>query len=76
MVPYCIFSVHIAANMYKREIPHLYSGDTIFAMCPLDPEGGGSGRLDYDTCIEYRYRLDACLYPITGNNSECSVGQR
>ena len=41
MVPNCTFSVHTAANMYKREIPRLYSGETIFAMCPLDPEGGG-----------------------------------
>ena len=43
MVPYCNFSVHKAANMYKREIPRLYSGETIFVMCPLDPEGGGFG---------------------------------
>ena len=46
-VPNCTFSVHTAANMYKREIPHLYSGETIFVMCPLDPEGGGSGGLVY-----------------------------
>ena len=41
MVPYCNFSVHTAANMYKREIPHLYSGEMIFNLCPLDPGGGG-----------------------------------
>ena len=40
MVPYCNFSVHTAANMYKREIPHPYLGELIFMMCPLDPEGG------------------------------------
>ena len=41
MVPNCTFSVHKAANMYKREILRLYSGETIFVMCPLDPEGEG-----------------------------------
>ena len=41
MVPNCTFSVHTAANTYKRENPRLYLGETIFAMCPLDPEGGG-----------------------------------
>ena len=41
MVPYCNFSVHTAANTRQIEIPHLYLGETIFAMCPLDPEGGG-----------------------------------
>ena len=41
MVPNCTFSVQTAANTYQREIPRLYSGETIFAMCPLDPEGGG-----------------------------------
>ena len=43
MVPNCTFSVHTAANTYKREIPRLYSGETIFVMGPLDPEGGGFG---------------------------------
>ena len=41
MVPYCSFLVHTAGNTYQREIPRLYSGETIFAMCPLHPEGGG-----------------------------------
>ena len=39
-VPYCHFSVSVFSNMYKREIPHPYSGESIFLMCPLDPEGG------------------------------------
>ena len=43
MVPYCNFSVHTAANTCQLEIPRLYSGETIFVMCPLDPEGGGFG---------------------------------
>ena len=39
-VPNCSFSVSLSGNMYKREIPHPYSGESIFLMCPLDPEGG------------------------------------
>ena len=42
-VPYCSFSVHTAGNTCQRAFPRLYPGETIFVMCPLDPEGGGFG---------------------------------
>ena len=41
MVPYCNFSVHTAANMYKREIPHPQWCHFALVVCPLDSHWGG-----------------------------------
>ena len=33
-------NAQVAYIYYKLEIPHPYSGELIFLMCPLDAEGG------------------------------------